>query len=134
MNQTLLSINNYYYPRGGAEVVFFRHNKMLEREGWRVAPFCMLHENNLPTPWSENFVEELEYRDQPTKFGERLRKGLKAVYSFEARARVQEMLRKVNPDVCHAHNIYHHLSPSILSAIRDHGVPLVMTLHDLKLA
>jgi glycosyltransferase involved in cell wall biosynthesis len=44
------------------------------------------------------------------------------------------MLRRLNPDVCHAHNIYHHLSPSILGAIHDRGVPLVMTLHDLKVA
>ncbi len=35
---TLLSINNYYYHRGGAEAIFFAHNKMFEALGWRVAP------------------------------------------------------------------------------------------------
>ena len=30
----LLSINNYYYHRGGSEAVFFGHNRMLEELGW----------------------------------------------------------------------------------------------------
>ena len=30
----LLSINNYYYRRGGAEVVFFEHNRLFENAGW----------------------------------------------------------------------------------------------------
>ena len=36
MTATLLSVNNSYYPRGGAEVVFFRHNGMLQAAGWSV--------------------------------------------------------------------------------------------------
>jgi Glycosyl transferases group 1 len=31
----LLSINNYFYPRGGAEVVFLEQNRMLEGAGWQ---------------------------------------------------------------------------------------------------
>ncbi|MGH8323203.1 MAG: glycosyltransferase, partial [Steroidobacteraceae bacterium] len=38
------------------------------------------------------------------------------------------------PDICHAHNIYHHLSPAILGLLKDRGVPTVLTLHDLKIA
>src|SRR5690606_14766821 len=34
----------------------------------------------------------------------------------------------------HVHNIYHHLSPSILSVLNELGVPAVMTAHDLKIA
>ncbi|HEX7236731.1 MAG TPA: glycosyltransferase, partial [Gammaproteobacteria bacterium] len=41
---------------------------------------------------------------------------------------------RAGPSLCHAHNIYHHLSPSILGLVRSRGIPLVMTLHDLKLA
>ena len=46
----LLSINNYYYPRGGSEAVFFGHNRMLEDLGWDVVPFSMRHASNLATP------------------------------------------------------------------------------------
>ena len=132
--QTLLSINNYYYPRGGAETVFLQHNEMLEAKGWRVAPFCMQHEKNMRSPWSSSFVERIEYGEELPAITARIRQGFKAVYSWESRSRIREILKTLKPDVCHAHNIYHHISPSILGVINEHGVPLVMTLHDLKIA
>ena len=57
----LLSINNYYYRRGGAEVVFLEQNRMLEEAGWQVVPFAMKHANNLPTPWETYFPDEIEF-------------------------------------------------------------------------
>jgi glycosyltransferase involved in cell wall biosynthesis len=134
MSGTLLSINNYYYARGGAEVLFMQHNGMLAAAGWSVVPFCMRHDDNYPTPWSYEFVEEIELDGKHDGLATKLRKGAKAVYSLEARAKVKGLLDRVAPDVCHAHNVYHHLSPSILGVIHGRGVPLVMTLHDLKLA
>lgn len=133
MPPTLLSVNSYHYPRGGAEVVFLRHNDLFAGRGWTVVPFCMRHPNNRPTPWDEHFVEEIEL-GQEYSLGQKLRKGLKSVYSLEARARVKALIARVSPAVCHAHNVYHHISPSVLAAVRRQGVPLVMTLHDLKLA
>ena len=43
----LLAINNYYYRRGGAEVLFLEHNRMFENIGWQVVPFAMRHPKNL---------------------------------------------------------------------------------------
>jgi glycosyltransferase involved in cell wall biosynthesis len=43
------------------------------------------------------------------------------------------LLTDVKPDIAHLHNIYHQLSPSILTSLKRHGVPTVMTLHDYKL-
>ena len=131
--KTLLSVNNYYYRRGGAEVAFLDHNRLLCEQGWRVVPFCMKHARNLPTPWASFFTEEIEL-GSPEPFRDRLRKSLKAVYSTEARDNLNRVLDLVAPDICHAHNVYHHLSPAVLGAIRARGIPLVMTLHDLKLA
>jgi glycosyltransferase involved in cell wall biosynthesis len=130
---TLLSINNYYYPRGGAEVVFFRHNGMLHDAGWDIVPFAMNHRMNIGGERSE-FVSELEYGRDADGPATRLRKGLKSVYSFEARSKLARLIDRAGPDLCHAHNVYHHLSPSILGLVRARGIPLVMTLHDLKLA
>src|SRR5690606_25871433 len=115
--RTLLSVNNYHYPRGGAEVAFLDHNRLLSEHGWRVVPFCMKHARNLPTPWSTFFPEEIELG--PDRLHERLRKGLKAVYSTEARDNLNQVLELIAPDLCHAHNVYHHLSPAVLGAIRS---------------
>lgn len=134
MTGTLLSINNYNYARGGAEVVFQRHNAMLSESGWSVVPFCMRHPKNEPSQWDDDFVEEIEFGSEHYGTLDKISKGLKAVYSFESRGKIAGLLDRVEPDVCHAHNIYHHISPSVLSVIRGRGVPLVMTLHDLKIA
>jgi glycosyltransferase involved in cell wall biosynthesis len=134
MAATLLSINNYYYPRGGAEVVFFRHNGMLHDAGFRVVPFAMNHEMNVGGAHRPEFVAELEYGRESDGLAAKIRKGLKSVYSFEARSKLAQLIDRASPDVCHAHNVYHHLSPSILGLVRARGIPLVMTLHDLKIA
>lgn len=130
---TLLSINNYYYRRGGAEVVFLEQNRLLAEHGWNVIPFAMQHQKNLDTPWSTHFADEIEY-GQRYSFGQKLARVPKVIYSLEARRKLGRMVDKVRPDVAHAHNIYHHLSPSILGVLKQRGIPVVLTLHDLKLA
>jgi glycosyltransferase involved in cell wall biosynthesis len=130
---TLLAINNYYYPRGGSETIFFEHNRMLEALGWRVVPFSMRHPGNLPSPWSEYFIDDLEMHGDYSLL-EKLTRVPKVIYSFEARRRLGQLLDRVCPDVAHAHNIYHHISPSILGLLKRRGVPTVLTLHDLKIA
>jgi glycosyltransferase involved in cell wall biosynthesis len=134
MALTLLSVNNYYYARGGAEVAFLRHNGMLSAAGWSIAPFCMKHESNRLDEWNDDFVDEIELGRASDGLLAKVRKGAKAVYSFEARKKVERLIDRVDPDLCHAHNIYHHISPSILSVIHRREIPLVMTLHDLKIA
>jgi glycosyltransferase involved in cell wall biosynthesis len=130
---TLLSVNNYYYVRGGAEAVFFEHNRMFEAIGWRVIPFAMRHQKNLESEWSEYFVDEIEFGESYSITG-KLSRAAKVIYSFEARRNLAKLLDRARPDICHVHNIYHHISPSILGLLHDRGVPVVMTLHDLKLA
>jgi glycosyltransferase involved in cell wall biosynthesis len=130
---TLLSINNYYYYRGGAETVFFEHNRMFEEQGWRVVPFAMQHPKNLDTRWAEYFVDEIEFGTSYSLL-DKLRRAPKVIYSFEARQKLTRLLDAVNPDISHAHNLYHHISPSILGLLKRRGVPTVLTLHDLKIA
>lgn len=132
-SRTLLSINNYYYPRGGAETVFLEHNRLLRDEGWRVVPFSMRHPKNLESRWAEFFVDEIEL-GRSYSFGEKLERASKVIYSFEARRKLNRLLASVSFDICHLHNIYHHLSPSILGLLRRRRIPAVLTVHDLKMA
>jgi glycosyltransferase involved in cell wall biosynthesis len=106
---------------------------MFEEDGWRVVPFAMKHPKNLETPWAEYFVEELEF-GEPYSLLDTLARISKVIYSFEARRKLARLLDRVMPDVCHAHNIYHHISPSILGLLKGRGIPTVLTLHDLKIA
>lgn len=130
---TLLSVNNYYYYRGGAETVFFEQNKMFQDMGWRVVPFAMKHPKNLASEWSEYFVDEIEFGQQYSLL-QKLVKTPKVIHSFEAQRKLERLIEFIKPDICHAHNIYHHISPSILRILKSRGIPTVLTLHDLKIA
>lgn len=130
---TLLSVNNYHYYRGGAETVFLEHNRMFESHGWQVVPFSMHHPRNLPSAWSRHFVDEIEF-GQSYSLPERLRQLPRIIYSLQARQRLSKLLDETTPDICHAHNIYHHISPSILGLLKQRSLPVVLTLHDLKIA
>lgn len=130
---SLLSINNYYYYRGGAETVFLEHNRMFESAGWQVVPFAMNHPRNLSTPWSRYFIDEIELGNEYSAL-EKLVRIPKVIYSMEARRKLDRLLDEIRPDVCHAHNIYHHISPSILGLLKRRSVPTLLTLHDLKIA
>lgn len=129
----LLSINNYYYRRGGAEVVFMEQNRLLEQAGWEIIPFAMSHELNEPTEWSSHFVDEIEFGNSYS-FGEKIGMAMKIAHSFEAQRKISKLANLVKPTLAHAHNVYHHISPSIFSALKRANVPTVLTLHDLKIA
>jgi glycosyltransferase involved in cell wall biosynthesis len=128
----LLSVNNYHYRRGGAEVVFLEQNKIFEKLGWNVIPFSMKHAKNEATEWQNYFPSEIEYGAN-YKWHNNISNALKIIYSWEAKNNLQSLIDTIKPDIAHLHNIYHHLSPSILPTLKENGVPAVMTLHDLKL-
>jgi glycosyltransferase involved in cell wall biosynthesis len=129
----LLSVNSYHYHRGGADNVYFQHAALMEGLGWRNAFFAMHYPKNLATEWSRFFVDEIQF-GHSYSLGQKVVKAAKVIWSFEAQRQLRRLLAEFRPDVAHLHNIYHHLSPSILPVLRKAGVPTVMTAHDLKIA
>lgn len=130
---SLLSINNYHYRRGGADAVFLDHDRMFRGLGWSTAVFSMQHPSNEPSDWSPDFVDELEFGHAYGLF-RKLIMASKVIYSLEARRCLLRLLQKFHPDIAHVHSVYHHISPSILPLLRERGIPIVLTAHDLKLA
>ncbi|WP_373414060.1 glycosyltransferase family 4 protein [Ensifer aridi] len=129
----LLAINNYFYRRGGAEVVFFDHMSMFGEIGWDVVPFAMQHDKNELSPWSDYFVSEIEY-GRNAGLLRKVAQAASVIFSVEAQRNIGRLIERVRPAIAHAHNVYHHLSPAIFSTLKSAGVPVVMTVHDLKLA
>jgi glycosyltransferase involved in cell wall biosynthesis len=46
---------------------------------------------------------------------------------------LQRVIERVRPDVAHVHNTWYALSPSVLAALSNAAVPVVMTLHNYRL-
>lgn len=128
----ILSVNNYHYIRGGAERIFLEQNIALRTAGYELAEFCMAHPQNLPSEWQTFFTSNLEYNpsDSPRTM---LRKAAQVVWNRESAKRISRLISTFSPSIAHLHNVYHHISFSILPVLKEHGVPVVMTLHDLKL-
>lgn len=129
----LLQLNSYHYRRGGSDAVYLDHEAMFADMGWRTAHMAMHHPKNLPSPWSPYFVDELEFGHEYS-VPQKIAMAGKTIYSFEARRKLGRLLDDFRPDIAHAHCIYHHLSPSVLPLLRERGVPVVLTAHDLKIA
>ena len=131
--RNILNVNNYHYRRGGSDVLYLEHAKIFEQLGWKSSYFAMQHPENESSPWSRFFVNELEFGNEYT-LSQKVGMAAKVVYSFEAKSKLRALLREFPADVAHLHCIYHHLSPSILPTLREAGIPVVLTAHDLKLA
>jgi glycosyltransferase involved in cell wall biosynthesis len=129
----LLNVNSYHYRRGGSDVVYFEHARLMQELGLEVGFFSMKHPKNEPSPWSAGFIDELEFGNDYS-LSQKLSMAGKVIFSLEARQKLIRLLDAFPADIAHLHCIYHHLSPSILPVLTDRGIPAIMTAHDLKIA
>ncbi len=129
----ILLLNKYHYRKGGAERAYFDMADMLSEAGHEVAFFAMEHPKNIPTPWSKYFVSGVDYADTEVSFLQKVRSAIRIIWNHEANKKLAALIEDFQPDVAHAHNIYHQLSPSIFHVLKRKGIPIVLTLHDYKL-
>ncbi len=127
----ILQVNKYHYPRGGADRYYLDLGKRLEEAGHSVAYFAMKHPNNLATVWDKYFVSRVSYNEKKWQYAWKIPG--RTLYSLEAKKNFSKLLNDFQPDIIHIHNIYHQISPSILDAATEAGIPVVMHLHDYKL-
>jgi glycosyltransferase involved in cell wall biosynthesis len=68
-----------------------------------------------------------------TGFVGKLKAALASPYSRQSYKRARRRIQATRADVVHAHNIYPLLTPSVLRASRDAGIPTVLTAHNYYL-
>ncbi len=131
----ILQINKFLWRAGGVESYMFDLSALLESHGHEVMYFSMDDARNRPSAQAKYFASHLEYGGigpvRALRNAGRILGG--TVYSFESREKLRALLRDLQPDIAHLHLIDHHLSPSVLHALRDEGVPVVQTVHEYKL-
>jgi len=130
----VLQINKFFRQVGGSERYMFEVSQLLQNEGHEVIFFAMRHPENEHSPQESFFVSTIEYGDTTPvyKLKTLWRTVGKTVYSFESRRKMRALVEAERPDMAHIHVISHQISPSILDALRDAGVPTVQSMHDYK--
>ena len=130
----VLHVNKFLYRRGGAEGYLLDLAALQRGAGHDVDVWGMSHpDNDSPLPLGDTFASYVELEPPPGGVAA-LGAAARMVWSRSARRGLAAALERFRPDIVHCHNIYHQLSPSVLAATRAAGVPVVMTLHDYKLA
>ena len=110
----VLLVHNFYQIPGGEDSVVREELSMLRTGGVDVELFSVSNDDIKGTRAS-------------------IAAALQVVYSPRARRALARKLTEFLPDVVHIHNFFPLLSPSILDACRDAGVPSVITLHNFRI-
>lgn len=127
----IIEVHKYWYERRGAERYVFSLTEELRERGHEVIPFSMHHAENEQSEWAPYFVSNLD--TSRMRFMHTFAYVGRACWSFESARAMRALLRDTRPDIVHVHNIYTHLSPSILWEAKRAKVPIVMTVHDYGL-
>lgn len=119
----ILLSNKFYYRRGGDCIYMLNLEQLLKLHGHEVAVFAMDYPENITTPWSKYFPQNMSKLMAFTRpFG-----------SNEVKTKFNKLLDNFKPDVLHLNNIHTHLSPAIAELAHKRGIKVVWTLHDYKL-
>jgi glycosyltransferase involved in cell wall biosynthesis len=127
----ILVVNWAWYPTGGDWTYVENLVNIYEKKGHTVIPFSMKDDRNLPSAYSDYFIENIDYK----KLNKRsLSDGIKAVmnsiYSHEAQHNLEKLLANVKIDFAHINVIHHYITPTILKILKEKNIPIIWTLHE----
>ncbi len=109
-------VHNFYRHPGGEDTVVRNLCSLLVDHDHLVIPFFRYSEDIAAMPLGK------------------LRAFFSGIYNFSAHQTMCALLAAQPPDTIHVHNLFPLISPSVLRAGGQAGVPIVMTLHNYRLS
>lgn len=132
-------IHYRYFVSSGPERYMFGISDLLREQGHEVVPFSVRYRQNEPTPWARYFVppiagdDEIVFRQHSWSPASVRRALSRAFYSPEVYAALSALLRDARPDVALVLCYIRKLSPAVLTALHDHGVPIAVRFSDFAM-
>jgi len=132
----ILTVNYRYFVSGGPERYLFNVTSLLQRNQHTVIPFSIQHKANVETMYSKYFLSPLtsgnevyfkELRRSPRSMLKLLGR---TFYSFEAKSKLRQLLHAENVDIGYILHFLRWISPSIIDALHERGVPVVVRASD----
>ena len=130
----VLLIGKFHYKRGGSETYRFGLAEGLFAKGHEVIYFAMKDERNIPCKEEKYFVSNVDYNASNKSVIGKVREGLNVFYSREAKANMEALLKAEKPDIAHIGLIHRQITFSVVDALKNANIPVVMTMHDLIFA
>ena len=107
--------HNYYQQPGGEDAVFRSEVAMLKSFGHEV---CLYERHN----------DEIK-----PDISSQMSNAVSLRYSQKSYDEMRALIRSFKPDVAHFHNTFFVMTPAVLYACKDEGVPVVVSLHNFRL-
>lgn len=132
-------VNYRYFVSSGPERYLFGVKELLEARGHEVIPFSVRYSSNQPTPWSDYFVppiagdDEVRFRQHSWNASSVRRALERAFYSPEVHDALASLLSDAQPDVAYVLHYMRKLSPAVLTALHEAGVPTVVRFSDFAM-
>lgn len=126
----ILMVNKFLYPRGGAETYFLKIGRWLSENGHTVEYFGMYDRRNTVGNQLDLTTTNMDFHGKSL---DRVLYPARIVYSGEARRKLVRLIRAFQPDIVHLNNINFQLTPSVIDAAAECGVPVVQTVHDYQM-
>ncbi len=129
----ILHVNKFFDQRDGVDIYIKSLMQRQNRAGHETHVLATRSPLNVPTTDARLFMARNDF-SKSEGLSRDARKAASFLWNREARRAMRQAIAEYKPDVIHLHNIYHHLTTSVLAEIRAARVPCVQTLHDYKLA
>jgi hypothetical protein len=115
---------------GGPERYMFNIKEVLEKNGHTVVPFSVKNQKNSFTEYEKYFIkpvsdDEAVYFSEYNKFNvaTTFRSFLRMFYSFEAKKKLNRLIRVVKPDIIYVLHYQNKISASIFDAAKKKQNP-----------
>jgi len=126
-----LIVNKFFYPKGGSENAVFAIAENLVQHGNEVRFFSMKNVKNIKSDDEKYFVSEIDFHSLKSPF-EKINAFFRVLFSFEAKKKIEVLIKEFKPEILQVHNIEHQITPSIFFVAKKYNVKIIKFLHDFK--
>jgi len=111
----VLLVHSAYQQFGGEDSVVRAETELLQSHGDEVVPYTRHNDETK----NFNVVQKALFFPQ-------------SIYSWKTSSEIDDVVRRVKPDVAFVHNIYPLISPSAYHTLHALGVPTLQVLHNFR--
>ena len=128
----ILQINNYHYPKGGADIIYLKTSRLLKEKGHQVINFSVKEPETIDNKYNQYFIKAPKERFDTTLL-QKIMSIPGFIYSFQARKKLEQLIIAEKPNIAHLHIFFGRLTNSILPVLKKHKIPIIMTVHEYRM-